>query len=34
MDKREAHPFNEGDFNTSNPFASEIIKNGIEINVA
>ena len=29
----EPHPFNEGDFNTSDPFASEIIKNGIEINV-
>ncbi len=27
----EPHPIDENDFNTNNPFASEIIKNGIEI---
>ena len=27
----EPHPIDENDFNNSNPFASEILKNGIEI---
>ncbi len=28
----EPHPFREADFNTSNPFANEIIRNGLEVN--
>ena len=27
----EPHPFDESDFNTSNPFANEILKNGIKV---
>lgn len=27
----EPHPFSESDFNTSNPLAKEILKNGLEI---
>ncbi|MBL7136728.1 MAG: nucleotidyltransferase domain-containing protein [Candidatus Marinimicrobia bacterium] len=27
----EPHPFNETDFNTSNPFANEILRTGIQI---
>lgn len=27
----EPHPFEESDFNTTNPFANEILKNGIRI---
>jgi uncharacterized protein len=27
----EPHPFNEADFNPSNPLANEVLKNGIEI---
>ena len=27
----EPHPFSESDFNTSNPIANEILKNGLEI---
>ena len=28
----EPHPFREADFNTSNPFANEVLTNGFELN--